>query len=189
MKSIKLASAATLALSLVALATPAFALDTTNTAGFQAPAAAGGDLTLDSAPNLNFGTTNLTTATTVTATPDAAVQVTDNRGTAVGWKVSVLPTNLTSGTTVLTGATIDFPAPTVLSNANGGSINPVQSPAAFQLNVGGSAALVDVADAAAGTGTGVNNLTYATATLNVPNGAAQALTYTGTLTWTLAVAP
>ena len=245
MKTLKITSAAVLALSLLSAA-PAFAATagsyiTQGTAGFSAttppvttppvvnptnptnpvgpgvtpnpaPVAPGTPgnttsepLTIDYAPTLKFGTgSDSVTAQTLYAqaqkwsdgtTSPNYLQVTDSRGTNAGWFVTLAASPFTStSSATLTGATLMF------SNGNivGPSVNLADQ--LFNTDKGATVAtdssVNNIFGATAGHGSGTNLLEFGGTTttdstgeksiaLNIPNGAAQAESYTSTLTWTM----
>jgi hypothetical protein len=192
-----------------------------------------GPLTIDYASNFDFGTTNSTASTTVFALPttwgtyDSAtstftpatpavtspnfVQVTDNRGTGAGWNLTVTPTDFADASSnLLQGATVTLKNMNIVSVSQHPADTVATSDVTLTPNIESNVLL---GAAAAGTGTGTNQLQFggtgsvingtgATVTtptsdttgassiqLNVPNGAAQATTYTATFTWNLSDTP
>lgn len=196
MKKAAIATSALLAVTLFStLAPAAHAADitkgTTGDVNFVAnPATGAGELKLISAPSVDFGdqeisgSTKTYEQTSFGAKPeDANIQVDDNRGSNVGWNLTVANTQFATATgTALDGAKLTLSSGTI-KNSNG--TGSVANPAATML-LDGSAKAVPAVDAAKDKGMGLNTLPVTKATLEVP-GATSKLNekYTSTITWTL----
>ena len=190
MKSLSLKSTSALALALiaggvVATATPVSADQTTGTVEFTAGNLEFGDGTGQTVPSFDFGIRDITTQTrTYTASGAGILNVTDLRGTSVGWKVTVAQKDQlkTANNDELTGASLALDAGTV-TNTN----NEVPTNAAVTLVPGGVASAVLTAEA--GKGNGTSTLTWGAdnAKLTVPGSTTQksGIKYTATLEWTL----
>lgn len=146
----------------------------------------GGPLDLVKAPSVDFGNQEIsgTTATYNQATVDG-IQVDDNRGSNVGWNLSVSNTQFTGLTTTtakLDGAKLTF-TNGAATNGNGAGFAP--TPAATAV-LDGSGKAVPVMDAKIDKGMGVNNLAVTSASLEVPGTTAKLKEkYESTITWTL----
>jgi hypothetical protein len=157
--------------------------DTTATVVFSA-----GNLSLDDAPILDFGTHAISNATedypaTGTAHP---ITVTDLRGSNAGWNVTASLSGFTSSSnSTLSGAYITLDDISI-SAANGTVATPPSvTNASIKLDSGGSA--VKVLTAANGTGSGVHDaaLNLSKTMLTVLPGTASAGTHQATLHWEL----
>lgn len=159
-----------------------------------------GDLTIDNVTSLNFGSVKLTgDGQTITNTVEKPnVQVTDKRGTGVGWNLMVKSSafkDATVATHTLKGATIDFPAGAVKTNAND-TANNTAMPTANKLTVPADGTSSDQVIMQAATDKGLGTWEDAfeqgadssKVSLNVAGGAYTG-TYSATLTWTLANTP
>jgi hypothetical protein len=162
-------------------------------------------LTIDYAPTLTFGTgADSVNDSVLYATPQTwsdgsksanYVQVTDGRGTNAGWFVTLAASPFTgtvSGSSVtLPGATLSFSNEQIV----GPSVNLADTtyPAT---NLATDGTVNNLFGATVGHGSGTSELVFGGAAgvdptgassiaLNIPNGAAQATTYTSTLTWTM----
>lgn len=128
-------------------ATVADSDDTTATVTFTK-----GSINLVDAPSLKFGShVNSLTQTKYSATEDAAVKVSDARGTGEGWNLTVeLSEFQLNGNNTMQGARIEVVNPTVSPvdstiNTNPPTV-PVDGQGALTLNAGGGAAKVFEAD-------------------------------------------
>jgi hypothetical protein len=145
----------------------------------------GGAITLNQAPDLDFGTKPIsTTATTYTTKGSAPIQVT-NPGFTSGWSVSVAASKFTTGKYDLKGAELTV---NVKNIAAADDSNTSTSPDAPHNVIATDDSAVTVLSAATDAGVGVWNDSWDTVTLSVPAGNV-AGDYTSTLTWTLADAP
>lgn len=177
-----------------------------------------GDLRLDSVPNFNFGNHPVSdinggavviytgngiddkTGKPTVANPGTPyfVQVTDYRGTAAGWDVSVVASQFTTGKTSLTGATVNYTGGHALGVSNGGTAN--KNP--HDKNPGTTAGIVtdgttatDLFGATAGYGTNSSQDVFgaqaADTTLTIPATVktVEAAKYTSTFTYTLIDTP
>ncbi|MFC6323561.1 WxL domain-containing protein [Companilactobacillus baiquanensis] len=150
-----------------------------------------GNLMLDSAPDISFGTQNLDVSKTTytNSTFDSTLHVT-NPGFPSGWAVTLSDTPFTSTgsttSTTLKGAALSLTDPTLTADDSTNQSTPPTANAS--VDVSSSAALV--ADAGLGDGIGAYTGTYASgdASLYVPAGNIGG-SYTSTLTWTLSDAP
>ena len=144
-----------------------------------------GDLTLDKVPSFDFGTQQITTQDRdYDAQAQSEVQVTDLRGSSVGWTLTVTAGKLKAGMKELAGAQVSLTNGTVVNTSNetvtasDTTLTPEQS--------------VKVMNAAAGNGNGVTTGTWQTTgvKLHVPGTSTKsAEQYTANLTWTLTDAP
>lgn len=148
-----------------------------------------GSLTLDSAPDISFGTQDLSVSkTTYTDSVfDDALHIT-NPGFPSGWSLTVADTGFTDTTSKapLKGAALSLAAPSLTPDD---STNESESPIT-KTPVSVSSAASVVADAPAGAGIGAYTGDYAAgaASLYVPAGNIGG-SYSSTLTWTLSDAP
>ncbi|HFD0793059.1 TPA: WxL domain-containing protein [Enterococcus faecium] len=148
----------------------------------------GGDLTLDAVPSFDFGKQNITTNTqTYNAQSESIATVSDLRGTAAGWNLTVKQdTQLkTTENDVLVGAQLQLSDGSLETTGNDTATvsNGVLVP---------EGAALKVLDAESGKGTGTFSAKWATtgATLEVPGSSTKlAKQYTADLTWTLTDAP
>lgn len=146
-----------------------------------------GELALVTAPSVDFGdqTISGSTKTYTQATAIGGIQVDDNRGSNVGWNLSVSNTQFTGLTTTtakLDGAKLTF-TNGAATNGNGAGFAP--TPAATAV-LDGSGKAVPVMDAKIDKGMGVNNLAVTSASLEVPGTTAKLKEkYESTITWTL----
>lgn len=149
-----------------------------------------GNLTLDSAPNLDFGSHTITGGTqTYPATANASVVVSDLRGDGAGWHLTAaLSAFQLSSSPTLGNATI------TLQN---GTATPLNGTIGTGPNVPASVVLTSdnvaqrIATAAASTGMGTWGIDYTASNviLTVLNGTAEVGTSTATLSWVLEDAP
>lgn len=148
-----------------------------------------GDLTLDSAPDISFGTQALAVGKTTytSSTFDDPLHIT-NPGFPSGWSVTVAGSGFTDTTSnaPLKGAALTLSAPTLTADDSSNESTPPTT----KSSVAVSTANAVVADAPAGTGIGAYTGTYAAgaASLYVPAGNIGG-SYTSSLTWTLSDAP
>lgn len=157
---------------------------------------AAGPLSIDYVSPISFGTGLNISPTeqvynTVTAKP--YIQITDNRGTGAGWKVTASASSFKKGeVNTLNGAFI------TLSSGSPLSVNPaLAAPAvesSIKLTTDGSSKTVVTAAAGTGMGTWVNRWYPTTGpnsyvTLTVPAGVATTGTHTAVITWELTDAP
>ena len=146
---------------------------------------AGGAITLDAAPDLDFGTQAIsTTKATYTTAGSTPIMVT-NPGFASGWNVSVAASKFMNGSTELKGAELTV-NDTKIAAADSTNLSDAPIGNATTITPGGSA--VSVLNAKAGTGVGVWTSTWGNVSLAVPAGNV-AGNYQATLTWTLENAP
>lgn len=192
-KQIITAAFAIVATAVVSSQTVQAASDTGITTNGSITLTAGSAITLDTAPNLDFGSQPIsTTKATYTTSGSTPIQVT-NPGFASGWHVSVSSSKFMNGDTELKGAEL------ILNNTT--------TSAADQTNLSGKAvgladeaidadkativpggAALSVLNAAAGDGVGVWNSSWDKVSLDVPAGNV-AGDYSATLTWSLDNAP
>lgn len=126
-------------------------------------------------------------------------QVADDRGTNVGWHLTVSNTQFTDGTSELTGARLTLGK---VFTKNDNSTN--NAPTGFDAVLDGDTNAVDVADAAATTGYGISTIGFGEdkhaasatdkndgVTLEIPGAASKTkdAEYKSELTWTLSDAP
>ncbi|MDK1725976.1 WxL domain-containing protein [Dellaglioa algida] len=191
MKKTVIATTALLAVTLFStLAPAAHAADITKATkgdvNFTKSTDPAGELSLIKAPSVDFGDQKIsgTTATYDQATVDG-IQVDDNRGSNVGWNLSVSNTQFTGLTTTtakLDGAKLTF-TNGAATNVNGAGF--AAKPAASMI-LDGSGKAVPVMDAKVAQGMGVNNLAVTKASLEVPGTATKLKEkYESTITWTL----
>lgn len=154
-----------------------------------------GPLTIDYVSNLNFGTHEVDVAEATYQAENALpyVQVSDRRGTAAGWNLTVQASNFTSaGTDTLPGSYLTLSNGDARSRLTGITAPVISNPIVVET----AGAAVQVANAPAGSGMG-SWLSVWEGTegandnveLTVPQAAASVGTHTSTLTWTLADAP
>ncbi|CAM2883197.1 WxL domain-containing protein [Dellaglioa algida] len=191
MKKTAIATTALLAVTLFSTVAPAVhaadvTKETKGDVNFTESTVNGGALDLVKAPSVDFGDQEIsgTTATYDQSTVDG-IQVDDNRGSNVGWNLSVSNTEFTGLTT--TGAKLNGAKLTLTNgaatNLNGTTYAP--TPAAT-VALDGSGTAVPVMDAKINTGMGVNNLAVTKASLEVPGTATKLKEkYESTITWTL----
>ncbi len=146
-----------------------------------------GALTLDQVPSFDFGTQNISVQNqTYGATQNSIVRITDLRGTAAGWNLTVKATELqTSSGKKLDGAQITL--------NNGSAINTSNTPPTVIDGVLTPNSAVQVLSAPAGVGDGATAASWIQGTgvtLDVPGSSSKtAEQYTAELTWTLTDAP
>jgi hypothetical protein len=148
------------------------------------------EITLDSAPEINFGSQQITATGnkfTQADTITSNIQVT-NPGVDSGWNVTLAASDFTSATgATLKGATFKL-------DAGAASINNTNSaaatPAAYTNVTGSNASTVvfSAADSTQGVGINYDTNDKSTASLDIPAGNV-AGDYTANLTWTLADTP
>lgn len=146
-----------------------------------------GELALVTAPSVDFGdqTISGSTKTYTQATAIGGIQVDDNRGSNVGWNLSVSNTQFTGLTT--SSAKLDGAKLTLTSGAatndNGASF--VATPAATMV-LDGEGSVVPAMDAKKLMGMGINKAPITKATLEVPGTTTKLKEkYESTITWTL----
>ncbi|WP_125710833.1 WxL domain-containing protein [Lacticaseibacillus porcinae] len=145
----------------------------------------GGAITLNQAPDLDFGQKPIsTTATTYTTKGSAPIQVT-NPGFTSGWSVSVAASKFTTGKYDLKGAELTVNVKNIAA-ADGSNTSASPDAPHNAIEPGGSA--VNVFSAATDAGVGVWNNSWDTVILAVPAGNV-AGDYKSELTWTLSDAP
>ncbi|MCZ2490591.1 WxL domain-containing protein [Dellaglioa carnosa] len=146
----------------------------------------GGALDLVKAPSVDFGDHMISGSTEkYDLTTVDSIQVDDNRGSNVGWKLQASNTQFT-GTKALDGAKLTF---TNDKATNGNDPKYAAVPEA-EVALDGSGQVVKVMNAIDGTGMGVNTLPVTKATLEVPGATAKLKEkYTSVITWTLSDTP
>lgn len=170
-----------------------------------------GKLTLDAVPDMNFGTASvqqISTANTelkydsgiLTGNPSTdgndggKIQVSDFRGTGLGWNLSV---KLGTFTNSLTGATLELNAPVTNKSENGNAAESLRN-VTLKSDGADQKVVTSIADDATSTnvneatGMGVNiyTITKDSTTLTIDkNPTIKAGTYQADLTWTLANTP
>ncbi|MGM0838270.1 MAG: WxL domain-containing protein [Bacillota bacterium] len=153
-----------------------------------------GSLTIDNVSPLEFDSHQLASGvveyTTTTTNPN--VQVTDKRGTGVGWTLQVATspfTDQTDETKILKGAMITLPIGT--AETNPGNVSPAPELREVQLGTDSgtsSAQTLMRADVDTGLGTWVDKFDPSSVKISVPSGNL-AGDYVSTLTWSLVDAP
>ncbi|MDR2832549.1 MAG: WxL domain-containing protein [Streptococcaceae bacterium] len=173
-----------------------------------------GPLSLDAVTNFDFGTDVVqaqaktyyakgvsATQGTVTTNIPNYVQVTDVRGTLVGWNVTAAVTKEFTGSSTgstLNGAVMTLSKAQITTSATTG--NGADKALGGNTSVALGAAAQNIFGASAGKGAATNDLLFGTATSNntdtasgvslyVPGGAAQADSYSADITWTLSNTP
>ena len=152
-----------------------------------------GSLTIGSAPILNFGTNNISSAvdTIEATTVSEPVQVSDLRGSGEGWNlnVSLSPFIHSDGTTeTLQGASIQIDKSTV-SGANETVGNTPTVPADLEITADNTETPVFIAETGHGMGVWEIEWEATDVDLIVYPGTAHIGTNTATLTWSLQTAP
>lgn len=151
-----------------------------------------GPLTLDAASSFNFGSIKLGEGNGIynTVKEDGSVlgiQVTDSRGTGIGWNVTASMTDFKGkGTNILKGAVLTIPGGSVTTN----SADKTKAPVTAELALNAKAAPVFTAAKDSGMGTWVDLFEGKDkkVTLNVPEGN-YVDKYAATITWSLQNAP
>ncbi|MDK1716938.1 WxL domain-containing protein [Dellaglioa algida] len=193
MKKTAIATTALLAVTLFSTVAPAVhAADitkkTTGDVNFtESTTNPGGALDLVKAPSVDFGDKEISGSTKkYDLTTVDGIQVDDNRGSNVGWKLQVSNTQFT-GTKALDGAKLTF----TNDKATNDNIDPKYAATSeAEVALDGSGNVVNVMNALKDTGMGINTLPVTKAELEVP-GASTKLKekYTSEITWTLSDAP
>lgn len=151
-----------------------------------------GAVTLESAPNIDFGTDNTLTGSAIKAkgTLDNDLIV-NNAGDTTGWTVTLSSSALSNGTDTLTGSTYqltgDATAITSPTDTTADTGNNSGKPTVEGTTVNGDGTTDNkgaIFSAAAGDGVGTWAAKLNAPTLNVP-ASAKSGAYTSTLTWTL----
>lgn len=152
-----------------------------------------GELTIDNVSPFVFGTQKLTgkKATFYSTTTDGNVQVTDKRGTGVGWTVQVRSSDFVdsqNATNILKGAQVNIPVGTISSDTDNSSTAPTAS--AVALNT--TDTTIFNAAAQSGLGSWVDKFDGTTneskVSIEIPAGSMKG-SYVSTITWTLSDAP
>ncbi|WP_125713910.1 WxL domain-containing protein [Companilactobacillus kedongensis] len=148
-----------------------------------------GSLTLDSAPDISFGTQPLSVGkTTYTSSAfDSTLHVT-NPGFPSGWSVSVAGSGFADATSKapLKGATLSLEAPTIAADDSTNQSTPPTT--VSPVTVSSAASTLVNATAGEGIGAYTGTFTAGDASLYVPAGNIGG-SYTSTLTWSLLDAP
>lgn len=144
-----------------------------------------GDLTLDKVPSFDFGSQKITIQDQdYNAQEKSEVQVTDLRGSSVGWTLTVTAGKLKAGMKELTGSQVSL--------ANGSVVNTNNETVTVLNTTLTPNQAVKVMEATVGNGNGVTigNWKKTDVNLHVPGSSEKSVAqYTADLTWTLADAP
>ncbi|MBO0473622.1 WxL domain-containing protein [Enterococcus ureasiticus] len=152
-----------------------------------------GELTIDNVSPFVFGTQRLTgkKATYYSTTTDGNVQVTDKRGTGVGWTLQVRSTDFIdsqNSSNILKGAQVTIPVGTVSSDDG----NSSTAPTASEVALNATDATIFKAAAQSGLGSWVDKFdgtdNESKVSIEIPAGSMKG-SYVSTITWTLADAP
>lgn len=153
-----------------------------------------GDLTLDAAPKLSFGTHDIASGSqTYSAEKPAApfVQASDRRGLgtdgqAQGWDVTVSMSDFVNGSQKLPGASLAFTGATVKNTATGQGTAPVGEDIA---NLSSASQATSILKASKGQGAGTWASVYDPKNIKLTVPQAAAGNFTSTLNWTISAAP
>ena len=153
-----------------------------------------GSLTIDNVSPLEFDTHQLASGAVeyTTTSIDPNVQVTDKRGTGVGWALQVATspfTDQTDGTKILKGAIVTLPIGA--AETNPGNVSPPPELREVQLGTDSGTTNPQIlmrADVNTGLGTWVDKFDPSRIKISVPSGNL-AGDYVSTLTWSLVDAP
>lgn len=148
-----------------------------------------GDLTLESAPSIDFGTQAIPTSTQVYS--DASftndLSVSDLRGSDAGWKVSAkLGIFQNGGSATLAGSSIALNSASVAAEDGTLSTGPVPS---STIDLPSDSTEVSIEDAVAGTGSGLWHTTWSQANLTVYPGTVKSGMSTSNIDWILSDTP
>ncbi|TWW13511.1 hypothetical protein LABALGNA3A7_04340 [Dellaglioa algida] len=194
MKKTAIATTALLAVTLFSTVAPAAHAatlpDTTGDVNFtENTTNPGGALDLVKAPSVDFGDHMISGSTEkYDLTTVDGIQVDDNRGSNVGWKLQASNTQFT-GTKALDGAKLTFTNDKdKVTNSNNDPKYAAVAEAEVALD--GTGTLVNVMNALKDTGMGINTLPVTKAELEVPGATAKLKEkYTSVITWTLSDTP
>lgn len=147
-----------------------------------------GLLTLESAPNFNFGTHAIPSAIS-TYTSEASTDsllIADVRGSSAGWSVTAALNPFQNGGDTLAGSSITLEEATVTAEEGTVGTAPTQETSVVLTSDG---VATSIQKANAGEGTGLWSTSWGSAVLTVYPGTAKTGVNTGTIDWTLSDAP
>lgn len=148
-----------------------------------------GPLSLDYVSPLDFGENEISSKTqtfTAQGTNKLGLQVTDTRGTGVGWKVDVKISEFAGKkpTNTLKGAVLTLPIGTLVTGNEAGNGVAAPTPTSVKLDLKDTSKTIFAAAVDKGLGTWFSEFAKVDTTLEVPAGN-YADEYSASLTWTL----